>query len=60
MFRWPKDKSVPPDPYTRQVEKEVQRILHPESIANNAPNAFVDTFNMSKVSNINPTMNAPA
>ena len=31
-------------------------ILHLESIANNAPNAFVDIFNV-KVSNINLAMN---
>ena len=24
MFNWPKDKLVPPDPYTREGEKEVQ------------------------------------
>ena len=59
MFNWPKDKPVPPDPYTREGEKEVQRILHVQSIANNAPDAFVDTFNM-KVSDINPAMNVPA
>ena len=59
MFNWPKDKPVPPDPYTREGEKEVQRILHLQSIANNASYAFVDTFNM-KVSDINPAMNVPA
>ena len=59
MFNWPKDKPIPPNPYTREGEKEVQRILHPQSIANNAPDGFVDTFNM-KVSDINPTMNVLA
>ena len=56
MFNWPKDKLVPPDPYTGEGEKEVQWILHLQSIANNALDAFVDTFNM-KVSDINPAMN---
>ena len=56
MFNWPKDKPVPPDPYTREGEKEVQRILHLQSIVNNALDAFVDNFNM-KVSDINPVMN---
>jgi hypothetical protein len=34
-FDWPKDKSLPPDPYTRKGEKEIQRILQLQSIANN-------------------------
>ena len=42
---------MPPDPYTGEGEKEVQRILHLQSIANNAPDAFVDTFNMKVFSN---------
>ena len=50
---------MPLDPHTGEGEKEVQRILHLQSIANNAPDAFVDTFNM-KVSDINPAMNVPA
>ena len=59
MFNSPKDKPVAPNPYTREGEKEVQRILHLQSVANNAPDAFVNSFNM-KVSDINPAINVHA
>ena len=46
------------DPRTNQCELEVQRIIHLQNIANQLPNAFIDTKKVTK-SHI-PTANAPA
>ena len=46
------------DPRTNQCELEVQRIIHLQNIANQLPNAFIDTNKVIK-SHI-PVANAPA
>ena len=46
------------DPPTKESELEVRRIMHLQSIANQLPDAFVDTKTVTK-SHI-PAANAPA
>ena len=36
------------DPYTKQCELEVQRIIHLQNLANQLPNAFIDTKKVTK------------
>ena len=36
------------DPYTNQCELEVQRIIHLQNLANQLPNAFIDTKKVTK------------
>ena len=47
-----------PDPCTNQCELEVQRIIHLKNLANQLPDAFIDTKKVAK-SHI-PTANTPA
>ena len=46
------------DPYANQCELEAQMIIHLQNLANQLPNAFIDTKKVTK-SHI-PTANAPA
>ena len=46
------------DPHTNQYELEVQKIIHLQNLANQLPNAFIDTKKVTK-SHI-PVANAPA
>ena len=45
------------DPHTNKCELEVQRIIHLQNLANQLPNAFIDTKKVTK-SHI-PAANAP-
>ena len=46
------------DPYTRQCELEVQRIVHLQGLTNQLPDAFTDIKKVTK-SHV-PTVNVPA
>ena len=46
------------DPFTNQCELEVQRIIHLQNLANQLPDAFIDTTKVTK-SHI-PAANTPA
>ena len=46
------------DPRTNQCELEVQMIIHSKNLANQLPNAFIDTKKVTK-SHV-PAANAPA
>ena len=46
------------NPYTNQCELEVQRIIHFQNLANQLPDAFINTKKVTK-SHI-PTANTPA
>ena len=46
------------DPYTKQCELEVQKIVHLQAIANQLPDAFTDTKRVTK--SCIPATNAPA
>ena len=46
------------DPHTNQCELEVQRIIHLQNLANQLPNAFIDTKKVTK--SYIPTANTPA
>ena len=46
------------DPYTKQCELEVQKIVHLQAIANQFPDAFTDTKRVTK--SYIPAANAPA
>lgn len=46
------------DPYTKQCELEVQKIVHLQAIANQLPDAFTDTKRVTK--SYIPAANAPA
>ena len=46
------------DPYTKQCELEVQKIMHLQAIANQLPDAFTDTKRVTK--SYIPAANAPA
>ena len=37
-----------PDPHTNQSELEVQRIIHLQNLANQLPDAFIDTKKVTK------------
>ena len=46
------------DPRTNQCELEVQRIIHFQNLANQLPDAFIDTKKVTK--SHTPTANTPA
>lgn len=58
-FDQPETKELHRDPYNGQGEKEVRRILHLHSIAQNAPDAFAATERITR-SEINEATNYPA
>jgi hypothetical protein len=52
-------KELHKDPYNGQGEKEMRRILHLQTIANNAPDAFAPTERITR-SNLNQAANYPS
>ncbi|CAL9021210.1 unnamed protein product, partial [Prunus brigantina] len=56
-FTWNASSLFHLDPHTNQIEREVQRVIHLQSIANELPDAFTNTKKVTK-SHI-PAINTP-